>query len=1259
MVTGSRPVTGRRVGRILLEHERAARMTDETAASIGREVLRSAFAVSAEHVLTAWHCVRAAAGRRERLWFRLRDTESRAGSGHVYLPVAVLEHDEAFDVAVLVVDESRLGEAGLSGDDAARLLARSVIRLGVDVSVHEPVRVMGFPANAPSAADSDTLSARVVDLALPLGAVTGLKLEGPSLAAVDPVDGHGLSGGPVLKSENGGTERAVGVVRWVPRGQCKSRALGGALIATRIEDVAASLPQVAAALLADASGPVTAGPKPPGASLAGLLRPDTGLVEFLGREEERRDLHAWCDGPARRGAWLVTGPAGQGKTRLAMQLCTELTSSGKWAARILRGPGDTTDVGDLCRRAAAADWSLLLVVDYASEFGAAAFAELMSTLTGDAASSPRWRLLLLARHAGEWWRPQSSGGASATALRPQLVAVGAEVPEKDLALKPLIPDPQARGRVFDEILAQLRPAVAAFAARHGMTVADPPAVSDLSVADLGSALMLHVAAVTSLLPPAGRPLDPAEPPSASDLINRILDLECQRHWLYADVATARLYRPTEEAFGDLARSSGGGDVVETAVAAATLAGAPTAYAAGQLLTRVLDVPPAQARAIGGWLHDLYPAAEASPETTWLPPLQPDLLGEELVARVIHREHRNGVPPGQLLPRRILGSSPDSLAASQIRRLVTVMFRAGLNHRDIAGLLADGTERGGLIGDIPDEVDLSTIAYALPKADIDCLGAAVAITAHAVRHYDRTQAGCDSEDPQLLHNLAYRLDQARRPEEAVAAAERAVAAFARLAATRRDALPDLARSLDGLALLLIRAGRPAEALAAAKRSVDILTRLAQIDEQAHLPDLANSLTNLSQAQGALGRPEALATGERALLIQDRLVSADPEAHEPDVAISLLNVSNRLAEVGRREDALAAAKRAAGLYKRLAQDSPHAYLPGLAQSLDNLADRLAKAEQLPESLQAREQAVAGWELLANANPDAFLADLAKSLGQLARDLNQAGRLSEALDVSEKEVRAYKALAQASPEAHLPHLAVILHNRASWLAHAGHPAEALDADDQALAIWNGLAQADPETYLPHVAWLLDSMSGHLGGLGRLREAVTVAERAVGVFKQLENVSSDALAILAGSLNNLSLYLTAAGRQAEALAAAKRGVAIWEGLAQADPYAYLPGLTASLISLSKTGGRAEADQAWENAATRLGPTVDMRLLHAGWNWVSAPTLEAERDRLAAHPELLANRSEDQLIYVLRFLSPNGAKRYRALLTAARERGVDEAYRG
>jgi hypothetical protein len=74
------------VGRILFDDERAARVADEGAMRMDGEVLRSAFAISDRHVLTAWHCARDAPEGGP-VWFRLVvDGTPR------YVPMRRVEH---------------------------------------------------------------------------------------------------------------------------------------------------------------------------------------------------------------------------------------------------------------------------------------------------------------------------------------------------------------------------------------------------------------------------------------------------------------------------------------------------------------------------------------------------------------------------------------------------------------------------------------------------------------------------------------------------------------------------------------------------------------------------------------------------------------------------------------------------------------------------------------------------------------------------------------------------------------------------------------------------------------------------------------------------------------------------------------------------------------------------------------------------------------------------------------------------------------
>ncbi len=101
-------------------------------------------------------------------------------------------------------------------------------------------------------------------------------------------------------------------------------------------------------------------------------------------------------------------------------------------------------------------------------------------------------------------------------------------------------------------------------------------------------------------------------------------------------------------------------------------------------------------------------------------------------------------------------------------------------------------------------------------------------------------------------------------------------------------------------------------------------------------------------------------------------ARPDAFLPDLAMSLNNQSNRLAGLGRREEALAAIEQATGIYRQLAEARPDAFLPDLAMALNNQSVHLAGLGRREEALAAIEQAVTIRRQLAEARPDAFLPD-----------------------------------------------------------------------------------------------------------------------------------------------------------------------------------------------------------------------------------------------------------------------------------------------
>ena len=71
-----------------------------------------------------------------------------------------------------------------------------------------------------------------------------------------------------------------------------------------------------------------------------LLRAEYGVVPFEGRRREEDDFDAWCGAGAPLAVRLLTGPGGQGKTRLARRWCERRSSEG-WLAGMVDEEAET------------------------------------------------------------------------------------------------------------------------------------------------------------------------------------------------------------------------------------------------------------------------------------------------------------------------------------------------------------------------------------------------------------------------------------------------------------------------------------------------------------------------------------------------------------------------------------------------------------------------------------------------------------------------------------------------------------------------------------------------------------------------------------------------------------------------------------------------------------------------------------------------------------------------------------------------------
>ncbi|WP_438269984.1 tetratricopeptide repeat protein [Pseudofrankia inefficax] len=724
-------------------------------------------------------------------------------------------------------------------------------------------------------------------------------------------------------------------------------------------------------------------------SPASLLRPEREVVSFYGRQTERASLNAWCEDDDADPVRLLVGPGGQGKTRLAMQVCSDRRAAG-WVAGPLAGHAPSA----VLNRLGGTQAPVLLVVDYA-ETRQGQLTLLLDTLRRTGTS---WvRLLLLARSASEdatWW-------ANLRGSYPDLC--GTVIPEP---LAPLEPDPLGRAGQYVQALADLAKAWSSYSPSTDWAglAARMHAPGDLTDDRYGLALTLHTQALTQLLQAGPSPVADIDARTGRTMYDVLLDHE-QHYW--TDTASSRQLHPRYV-----------GSLLRQAVAAAALCGAADRRQAMATVGRIPEFAAESGpdrRALAEWLRDLYPSSIG-----YWGSLAPDRIAEHLIGQTL-RPSPDGDPD---LAAALL---TDGKSAQLCQGLI-VLARAAYHQQHIPAAL------GKLLAKQPKIVsavhnltvaEVTAIVDTFPNTSVDLAVAAASLTEQAVmrlRPDPDIDTGLSSEYLRLLNNLSVRLAALGRREDALSAINEAVDLYRDLAAARPDAFgPDLAMSLNNQSVRLAALGRREDALSAINEAVDLYRDLAAARPDAFRPDLAMSLNNQSVRLAALGRHEdALSAINEAVDLYRDLAAARPDAFGPDLASSLNNQSNRLAALGRREDALSAINEAVDLGRDLAAARPDAFRPDLASSLNNQSNRLAALGRREDALSAINEAVQIRRDLAAARPDAFRPDLASSLNNQSVQLAALGRHEDALTAINEAVQIRRELQQRYPAVYAQPLA-----------------------------------------------------------------------------------------------------------------------------------------------------------------------------------------------------------------------------------------------
>ncbi|MGB9998416.1 tetratricopeptide repeat-containing S1 family peptidase [Streptomyces pseudogriseolus] len=727
--------------------------------------------------------------------------------------------------------------------------------------------------------------------------------------------------------------------------------------------------------LAEVTAPILS----PGA----LLLAQRQVAPFRGRLAMMDDLHTWAE---REGfdAWLLYGPGGQGKTRLAHHFASSLTAKG-WATLWLRRTVGPEAVEAL----AAAAVPLLVVVDYA-ETRTSQVTEVLEAAARHSGGSA-FKVLLLARTAGDWWRELQAASPIAEELLHGARAA---------ALAPLEPVPGAsRTEAYREAvhgyaryLPQVRswrhhdwPTLAARLAPSGNASGTGPS---LSSPDFQSALTLQMTALVDLLDLASRqPMPAAErtgtrspAPDAQTVEDRLL-LHERRYWtsraaacgLTADLTIATL---TE------------------ALAAALLFGAETRTEAEELLNRVPALkgqPADRLGAVSDWIASLYPTAAAG---AW-GALTPDRLAERFTGRHL-QDHPD-------LAESLVHGTSDG----QIFKFLTVYARAAAHpvfqHQLDHGLTALCVRNAALLACPAIEVATRTEA---PQPLIDALEQIAKgneiLLADLKKFADRI--------PESSYNLA---PFAARLAQSIVDRDRV------LASESPDHLPDLAVSLKNLGtrLLVVWGSEQYEEVLALNREVvDIRRKVARDQSERSLVSLASDLNNLSGTLALLDRDEeALAAITEAVSIRRKFATRQTVEFLRPLATSLDNQAVILNSLGRIQEAASVIMEAVEIRRQVVLKDANRRI-GLAASLHTASQILQRSGRMAEALDAVIEAKDVYEGLVEERPDAYRSNYASFLEDMAWMLWKLGLTEDALALIDECIEILDSLADGRCERHI---------------------------------------------------------------------------------------------------------------------------------------------------------------------------------------------------------------------------------------------------
>ena len=587
-----------------------------------------------------------------------------------------------------------------------------------------------------------------------------------------------------------------------------------------------------------------------------LIKARHAVVSFEERSEYRK-LRQWATTPARtstdtaNGAdadiavAVVTGKGGSGKTRMAVELCHDLSSIG-WYAGFLP---TTTDVTD--QELAALEeitTELMVVVDYAEEAQRDRLARVFRALHVRRAPT---RIVLTARGTDAWWDEfREEVEQDGLELSNTLVVsnLGKARQEEDQGLLNRICIRAARG--FSARLYHSIPRSVGLPEDLGDTALDAVLRAWLAVCD--------------------EQADTGEEiPTRSDLYDKVLAIEFSQ-WKKAPVLTKISTNHMRRAAATLSLLAPNQDEDEVDEVLSLLPEWSTDHLRRSRFAELL-------------VHTLLHGDSGDTVS-----VRPDPVAEHLILKVFGKKPDlldQVLPPD---PLEVPGIEDPDSDESVVQRALLL----GQQSQNVCVAL---TRAASL-----DPKSACRLAGRALRARPHLWGCALDVALIQGGPFARALEDVIASGVELpLAEIADAI-----PPEHGALRGVALAATKRLADSAEHSPEQRAYWANALAIRLSAVGDREGALEAAREAVGLYRTLATESPAAHTPDLAMSLNNLANHLSAVGESgEALEAAREAVGLYRGLAEAAPRAYMPDLAGSLNNLASFLSEAGQREEALA--------------------------------------------------------------------------------------------------------------------------------------------------------------------------------------------------------------------------------------------------------------------------------------------------------------------------------------------------------------------